>query len=159
MTTTTLLARLQQHPFVKDFQPAHVERLAQLAREVSYGAGELVFKEGDERREFFLILSGRIVLEMAVPGSALRVENLTKGDELGWSAVLPGRGKHFQARTLEATEMLAFDGNELLAACNADPSFGFALMRHMLGLVRDRLRSTQVQLLDMYSPRAKKAGA
>jgi CRP-like cAMP-binding protein len=159
MTTTTLAARLQQHPFVKDFQPSHIERLAQLAREVRYGEGEIVFKEGDERRDFFLILSGRVALEMMVPGSALRVENLSAGDELGWSAVLPGRGKHFQARTLEATEMLAFDGNELLAACKADPSFGFALMYHMLGLVRGRLQSTRLQVLDMYSPRAKKAGA
>ena len=46
-----------------------------------------------------------------------------------------GRGKHFQARTLERVDALAFEGTELLAACKEDPLFGFALMQRLLGVV------------------------
>ena len=85
------------------------------------------------------------------------VISLTAGDELGWSAILMGRGKHFQARALERTAALAFDGGALLKACREDPSFGFALMYRMLGVVSERLQGTRLQLLDMYSPVAKRA--
>jgi len=75
-----------------------------------------------------------------------------------WSAVLMGRGKHFQARTLERVDALAFEGTELLAACRDDPHFGFTLMQRLLGVVAERLQSTRLQLLDMHSPVAARAG-
>ena len=70
-----------------------------------------------------------------------------------------GRGKHFQARVLERADALAFDGGELLAACKDDPQFGFVFMHRLLGVVAERLQATRLQVLDMYSPVAKRAGA
>jgi CRP-like cAMP-binding protein len=87
------------------------------------------------------------------------VQTLFAGDELGWSALLMGRGKHFQARTLERVDALAFEGTELLAACHEDTLFGFTLTQRLLGVVAERLQSTRLQLLDMYSPVAARAGA
>jgi hypothetical protein len=60
---------------------------------------------------------GLVALEIARAGHTFRVQTLFAGDELGWSALLMGRGKHFQARTLERVDALAFEGTELLAAC------------------------------------------
>jgi CRP/FNR family cyclic AMP-dependent transcriptional regulator len=70
-----------------------------------------------------------------------------------------GRGKHFQARSLERVDALAFEGTELLAACQEDTLFGFTLMQRLLGVVAERLQATRLQLLDTYSPVAARAGA
>ena len=67
------------------------------------------------------------------------------------------RGKHFQARGLERVEALAFDGGDLLAACESDSAFGFIFMHPLLGVVAERLQATRLQLLDMHSPVAKRA--
>jgi CRP/FNR family cyclic AMP-dependent transcriptional regulator len=56
-------------------------------------------------------------------------------------------------------DALALDGGELLAACKRDPGFGFTLMQRLLGVVSERLQATRLQLHDMYSPIAKRAGA
>jgi len=93
------------------------------------------------------------------PGHTFRVQTLFAGDELGWSALLMGSGKQFQARVLERSDMLAFQAADLLAACREDPAFGFALMQRLLAVVAERLQATRVQLLDMYSPVAARAGA
>ena len=87
------------------------------------------------------------------------MQTLFAGDELGWSALLGGSGKQFQARALERVDALAFEGADLLAACREDTAFGFALMQRLLGVVAVRLQATRVQLLDMYSPVAARAGA
>ncbi len=149
---------LQRHPFVEEFQTAHIEMLTSMAKEVDFARDQVIFHEGDECHEFYLIVAGRVALEIEAPDQTFRVQTLSAGDELGWSAILMGRGKHFQARALEHTQALAFDGGALLEACRKDTSFGFALMYRMLGVVSERLQGTRLQVLDMYSPVAKRAG-
>jgi len=154
----TVLETLRHHPFVQEFAPRDVEKLAELAKEVRFERDQVLFQEGDECSEFYLIVSGLVALEITAPGHVFRVQTLFAGDEFGWSALLMGRGKHFQARTLERVDALAFEGTELLAACRDDPHFGFMLMQRLLGVVAERLQATRLQLLDMHSPAAARAG-
>jgi len=155
----TVLNMLRHHPFVAEFEPRHIEKLASLAKEIRFERDQVLFREGDECTEFYLIVNGLIALEIAAPGHTFRVQTLFAGDELGWSALLMGRGKHFQARTLERVDALAFEGSELVAACNEDTLFGYTLMSRLLAVVAERLQATRLQLLDTYSPIAARAGA
>jgi CRP-like cAMP-binding protein len=99
-----------------------------------------------------------VALELEAPDHVLRVQTLYAGDELDWSAVLPHAGKHFQARALTPVKALAFEGDHLLTTFKAHPDFGLAFMLRLMGVVSERLRATRVQLLDMYSPVARRAG-
>jgi CRP-like cAMP-binding protein len=87
------------------------------------------------------------------------VHTLEAGDELGWSSVLSGRGKFYQARALEPVETVRFDGYQLLEKCRSDHFFGYKIMHRLVGVVSERLQAARMQVLDMYSPIAKKAGA
>jgi CRP-like cAMP-binding protein len=158
MIGATLQALLRKHHFVEDFDPAQVDKLAGFAKEVHFARDHVVFHEGDECSDFYLIVKGMVALEIEEPGHTLRVQTLMAGDELGWSALLMSAGKHFQARALEPVDALAFDGPKLLEECKADPAFGFAFMHRLLGVVAGRLHRTRLQLHDMYSPVAKRAG-
>jgi len=158
MSQATVLQTLQKHPFVEGFTPGHTARLAAMAREVRFEADQVIFHEGDDYSVFYLLGEGMVALELEVPGQVLRVQTLYAGDELDWSAVLPHAGKHFQARALTPVTALAFEGEQLLAGFNADPQFGVAFLLHLMGVVSERLRATRVQLLDMYSPVARRAG-
>jgi CRP-like cAMP-binding protein len=157
--TDNILDAVQQHPFVQGLTPEHCRTLAGLARRVRFERDVLIFPEGDQRHEFFLLLRGRVALEMMAQGKALRVHTLEGGDELGWSSVLSERGKFFQARALEPVEALAFDGLVLLEKCRSDNAFGYKIMHRLLGVVSERLQAARLQVLDMYSPIAKRAGA
>jgi CRP-like cAMP-binding protein len=153
------LSKLRHHPFVLEFEPRHIEKLASLAHDVRFERGQVIFHEGDDCSEFYLIVNGLVSLELVAPGHTFRVQTLFAGDELGWSALLMGSGKQFQARALERVDALAFEGADLLAACRDDTAFGYALMSRLLAVVASRLQATRVQLLDMYSPVAARAGA
>jgi CRP-like cAMP-binding protein len=129
-----------------------------MATRTRFERDQVIFREGDECHEFYLIGSGLVALEIEAPDLVLRVQTLSAGDELGWSALLMGKGKYFQARALERVDALALDGGELLAACKRDPQFGYAFMHRLLGVVAERLQATRLQLIDMHSPVAKRAG-
>jgi CRP/FNR family transcriptional regulator, cyclic AMP receptor protein len=156
--TQALLAVLKKHPFVAEFSAEHVDRLASLAKEVHFDEGQVIFHEGDDYSVFYLLVDGMVALELEAPDHVLRVQTLYAGDELDWSAVLPHAGKHFQARALQPVTALAFEGDQLLAAFKGDTGFGLAFMLRLMGVVSERLRATRLQLLDMYSPVAKRAG-
>ena len=155
----SIVDMLRHHPFVAEFEPRHVEKLATLATAIRFDRDQILFREGDDCSEFYLIVTGLVALEIAAPGQTFRVQTLFAGDELGWSALLLGRGKHFQARTLERVDALAFEGAELLTACREDTLFGFTLMQRLLAVVAERLQATRLQLLDAHSPIAARAGA
>lgn len=159
MITQTQRQTLQQHPFVQGFPRDLVDQLAPLAREVRLKPDEIAFHEGDESDDFYLIVEGRVALEIVSGAEAMRLQTLGAGDEFGWSAVLKGRGKYFQARALEHIDTLAFHGNDLLATCERNPALGYMLMTRMLEVVSERLTAARLQLVDMYWPAAKRAGA
>jgi CRP-like cAMP-binding protein len=159
MKTAAPSPQLLKHPFVAGLPTRLIEELAPLAHEVRFDPGHIVFREGEDCHDFYLVVAGRVALEIASGGTALRVQTVTGGDEFGWSAVLMGRGKHFQARALDQVEAIAFDGIEVMKLCREDTALGFEFMHRLLNVVSERLHATRLQLLDMYWPVAKRAGA
>ena len=150
---------LESHPFAAELRPEHRERLAAMAKQVHFAPNQVIFHEGDRYSVLYLLVEGMVALELEVPDYVLRVQTLYAGDVFDWSAVLRHQAKHFQARALDQVTALAIEGEDLLATFKDDPEFGNAFLLRLMGVVSERLRATRVQLLDMYSPVAKRAGA
>lgn len=159
MTSDSVSTILHRHPFVSGFRPQDVDQLAALGNIVHFKPDEILFREGEACNKFYLIVSGPVSLELALARNVIQIQRIGAGDGLGWSAALVGQGKHFQARALDEVEALCFDGLAVTDACRADPEFGFTFMLRLLEVVASRLRATRVQLVDMYSPIARQAGA
>ena len=157
MDPKKLVEILKSHPFLENFRLEHIEKLAGMASQVSFQPDQIIFREGDESSLFYLLLEGKVALETRATGRTLRIQTLQAGDELGWSSVVKPVQKFFQARSIDPVKALAFDGARLLEACDQDCSFGYALMRRVLGVVAERLQATRVQLLDVYRPGGSKA--
>jgi CRP/FNR family cyclic AMP-dependent transcriptional regulator len=147
-----MTAELERHPFTKAFWPDHIARLAAMASEARFDAGEIVFQEGDHSSFFYLIVQGNVALEVVAPGRPVRVATLFAGDVLGWSSITEDDSKQFQARALEPVHAIAFDGARLRHACEKDYAFGFAFMRAMASVLSARLHAVRAQLLESYTP-------
>ena len=150
---------LESHPFAAELRPEHRARLATMAKTVQFTPNQVIFHEGDRYSVLYLLIEGMVALELDVPGHVLRVQTLYGGDVFDWSAVLRHAAKHFQARALDQVTALAIEGEDLLASFRSDPEFGIDFMLRLMGVVSERLRATRLQLLDMYSPVARRAGA
>ena len=151
MATSEINASLASHRFLEGVDQKHLEMLASMAFEVSFEADQIIFREGDPSSFFYLIVSGRVALEVAAAGRFITIQTVGEGDELGWSSLLEQVNKQFRARSVDRVRALAFDGPRLLAAFERDHEFGYTIMRKVLAIVADRLRSTRLQLLDVYA--------
>src|ERR1017187_8492043 len=105
--TTDTLTELSQVSFFEEFLPRHMEKLTSLGSEVHFNKDEIIFRENQDSKVFYVILSGRIALEANVAGQTYCVQTLYASDVIGWSTVL-NRKKPFQARALDPVRVLAY---------------------------------------------------
>jgi len=142
---------LANHPFFLGLDPEYVQLLVGCASNVRFDASKLIFREGEEANQFYLIREGKVALEICSPqGEPLVVETLGEGDILGWSWLVPPYYWRFDARTVEATRALALDGRCLRKKCEANRDLGYELLKRFAHIVERRLEATRFQLLDVY---------
>ena len=159
MNAQTPAALAREHPFVRGFEPQEIEKLVALARPVHFAKDEIVYREGEECRDFYLVVSGRVVLEITPPSGNFPFDTVEAGDEFGWTAMLGSHERVLQARALQDTQVLAFDAGRLRALCESDTGFGYELMRRLLSAAVERLQAVRLEVMDLYWPQAHLAGA
>jgi CRP/FNR family transcriptional regulator, cyclic AMP receptor protein len=114
-------------------------------------AGTLLFQEGEPADHFYLIRHGAVALEVHAPGSGSHViETLGEGEVVGWSWLFKPYRWQFDARAIEPTRMVMFDGACLRGKCDADHELGYQLMQRFASAMLERLQATRLQLLDVY---------
>ena len=150
----TLEPILAQHPFLQGLDPAMLSLIVGCASNVQYDANQMLFEEGDEATQFFIIRSGNVAIEMNVPGrGAVTIQTIGEGEILGWSWLLAPYLWHFTARAAELTRAIALDGTCLRRKCEQDAPLGYELLKRFAHVLEDRIESMRLQLLDIYSER------
>jgi len=101
----TLEGILSKHPFFDGLDPRYIQLAVGCAANVRFNAGEVVFREGEEANNFYLIREGKVALEVSVPGhGGLTIQTLHDGEILGWSWLIPPYRWRFDARGGERPE-------------------------------------------------------
>lgn len=143
---------LKKMQFTADLSPAALEQLAVIAAPKTYPLGAVLFREGAAHDSLYLLASGRVGLEMRVPGrGAVRILSLGPGDILGWSPLLSAGPMTATAVALEPCVAVAIPGRDLLSLCQSNHELGCQLMRRMAEALSRRLLATRLQLLDLFS--------
>ena len=75
------------------------------------------------------------------------VQTIGAGEALGWSWLFPPFVWHFQARALEPTKAIAFNGAHLLVACEENHDLGYDLMKRVSQVLIQRLQATRKKLV------------
>lgn len=127
--------------------------LAAHARRDLIQKDEILFSHGEPASHFYLLLSGHISIEIpAIQGPALQVQILSPGDVLGWSWLIPPYVMSFQARAVETTEVLKFDGKSIRERCEQDTAFGYMMIKHFASLMSERMNAARRKVMDTWNP-------
>ncbi|MBA4311844.1 MAG: Crp/Fnr family transcriptional regulator [Chlorobiaceae bacterium] len=147
----TLEPLLSEHPFLKGLDPKHLQLITGCASNVRFDAGQIIFREGEEADQFYIIRNGKVTLQIYTPGrGSIIIDALTEGDILGWSWLIPPYQWRFDAVAGELTRAIALDGKCLRNKCESDHDLGYELLKRFASIVDSRLESTRLRLLDMY---------
>lgn len=140
---------VREHPFFLTLDSKHLPTLCAGARIAELAPGELLFQTGKPANQFFLVQSGKAVLQTRDQfGRMIEVKTLGFGEVLGWSWLVSPFCWHLDARAVEETRVVVLDGAHLLVAAEEDPRFGYALMKRVAQLMAQRMDSLRLRLIE-----------
>jgi len=144
---------LQKIPWFHELNKEHIQKIAEIT-DVSYvKTGEVLFREGDKQECIYVVIEGRIALDMFIPHRGkIRFYTAEPGEVFGWSSVTPT----IRQRTAGATAVVdglivCINAEKLRQVCDEDHDLGYLVMRRLANVVAGRLLVTRLQLLDMFA--------
>jgi CRP/FNR family transcriptional regulator, cyclic AMP receptor protein len=147
-----MATRVALHPFLAGMNRTRLALLTDCAMATRFKLGQIVFREGEPANRFYLIETGKVVLESGKGfGKPVMVETIGAGDLLGWSWMFPPYVWHFTARAVEPTEAIFFYGTILREYCERDPSLGYELFKRMAPVMLRRLQAARQKMLSIHS--------
>ena len=148
-------AQLAAHPFLTGLTRHQIQALAKAASLKEFQAGETIFRAGAAANGFYLIQTGSVAIEGSVfEHGAISTDSVSAGEPLGWSWLFPPYLWHYDARALEPTIALFFDGETLHELCKDDLTLSHELFKRMSEVMVRRLQVSRAKLIEALKPKS-----
>ena len=149
--TEQIAELVSHHPLLAGLPGDIVDLVAGCAQNVAFSPGELLLAEGEAADTLYLLRRGHVALELHAPDrGAMVIETVGPGSPVGWSWLFPPYRSHFDARAMVDVGAIAVDAACLRQKAEADPAFGYELMKRVSAVILDRLQAARLRLLDVY---------
>ena len=136
MSETILFAGLDDDALAK---------VVEAGRDLEMRRGDVLFREGDDPDELFVVLSGRIAIaNKSIDGRESMVALMEEGDLFGEMGLFDGRGRSAEARALETSVVTAVPYGPVRNLYKDDP----ALLWRVVAMLAGRLRTMDTALAD-----------
>jgi CRP/FNR family transcriptional regulator, cyclic AMP receptor protein len=149
INATTLAAQ----PLFRGLPGRQLEVLAADAMPAEFKTDEMIFYEGGSANRFYLLISGKVALEL--PGDErdykrkpLLIATIGTGCVLGWSWLFPPYSWQFNARAVTPVKAIFFYGTRLREQCEHDHELGYELMKRTAEVIVGRLQATRRHLFE-----------
>jgi CRP-like cAMP-binding protein len=150
MNITGIRDLLASQRLLRDLQPSDFDLMAGCGHIGVFPAGSFLVREHHVANQFFVIRGGRVGIEMAAPTGPVLIETLGPGELVGWSWLFEPYRWNFDVEALDETHAIVIDSTCLRDKCEAEPEFGYRLLKCFSAVIVGRLQTTRLRLLDLY---------
>ncbi|MCI0396707.1 MAG: cyclic nucleotide-binding domain-containing protein [Chloroflexi bacterium] len=139
---------LEQVPFFSQLPAAQITELAQMGRNVSLAAGEIVCHEGELSDSMYVLLGGKVtVYRHDKAGKRVDLRQFGAGDYFGEVALLDSKPRTATVACLTACELFVLEQAVFREVLTANPSLIFSVLVAVADRVRERIEQHyQVEL-------------
>jgi diguanylate cyclase (GGDEF)-like protein len=117
---------------------------------MSITADEILFKEGDEGNELFIVTAGKVASYVALPnGSKREIAEFKSGDFFGEMSIFENAYRSATCYTKESTSLLTLKERDLFEMILYNPEIAIKIMYRMLNITAERLLDRSEFLSDM----------
>ena len=150
MTKEKVVDELRGVEFLHEFPEEYLNHLADISRLVEFPARSTIFREKDEARDVYVVISGQVSLVICAPGVGCReLMKVGPGDLIGWSPLVGRSRLSDTAHAVTGVTAIAIPGEKLLGLCDEFPKFGFDFIHRAAKVLASRLSATRLQMLKM----------
>jgi CRP-like cAMP-binding protein len=137
------IALLRRVPVFATLPEDDVARVADVAVPRRFGAGEVVFHEGDESNTCYVVRTGQArAIRAHSDGRSITLANFGPGDIFGELAMFDNERRSATVETTVATDVIAILGGDMRRLMREQPEIAVRL----IGALAQRLRATNERL-------------
>jgi CRP-like cAMP-binding protein len=138
-----MLELLTQINLFEGLSTSQIERLAPLFTLCSCEENEVIFNQGDEAVNLYIVLEGCVAICFKPDdGDPIIVAKIEKDGVFGWSAAFGSDHYTSGASCLEKTELLCVRGDDLKKFHEKHPKTGILVLDRLAKVVARRLKRT-----------------
>ena len=116
-----------------------LDKLIPITQLVHFDKRELIFRQGEKTRYFYMLKEGKVILEQRITDKiAVSVSAIKPGNSFGWSAMLDGEEYTIDAVCAEPCKVLTLRDKEIKALFEEDHSLGFIMSQQLLRIIKKR---------------------
>ncbi len=142
MTDDSLLVEVE---LFSGLGPDDLAAVIESAEDRVFQRGDVIFTEGDESTELFVVTSGRVAIaNKSIDGRESVIALMERGDLFGEMPLFDGLTRSAEARALEPSDVMAIPYALLRGLYEAQPT----LLWSVVALLAGRLRATDEALAD-----------
>ena len=119
-----------------------LDRETRRGLERAFADGEVIFQEGDDSREMFIIREGQVAISKHVGGEEIILARRGRGEFFGEMALLESLPRIGTARAIGRVRLFVLYSGGFLQKIRRDPAFAIEMLQRLSG--RFRLLNEQV---------------
>jgi CRP-like cAMP-binding protein len=101
-----------------------------------YSDGDIIFREGENADQMYIIQSGKVEISKAAPSGDIALAMFKGGDIFGEMALFDRMPRSATAVARGDTFVLSIDKKKLFQSINSDPTLAFKVMNSMSSRIR-----------------------
>ena len=118
-----------------------VKKFMDICETASHNKGDIIFRENDPAKFFFILLNGCVKLSVGDPEQVVYCAK-ANGEAFGWSSLIGGDVYSASAQCLEATKLLKTDRDKLSHILEEDAENGIIFFKQLAATLGKRLLQT-----------------
>lgn len=143
------VAELEQVSLFRGLPPEDLAGLAAAAGRRRLADGEALFEQGQPARNLYVVVSGSVLLRAGADRSSVIVENLRRGDIVGWSAMRENAMTLSTGRAAGPAEVIAIPVEPIIELVTSGSAGSRPLFQRIVGLAAGHLDAAWAQLLQV----------
>jgi CRP-like cAMP-binding protein len=145
--------KLKSVQLFRNFSDPMLAEFAGYFKKVSFGAGDVIFKEKSGGDALYIIVAGEVVIEKALDSEGTDFKTLAilaAGDFFGEMAVIEDQPRFAQARASKAAELYEVGRNQFFSFIKEHPAAGAGLFGEIMRTISRRLQHTSSELTMLF---------
>jgi CRP-like cAMP-binding protein len=125
--------------------------IAALAKVEEFNSGDYVFKEGDKAEKVYLVLEGRVAVEIEIAANKkVSIYTETKGKMFGYPSLVKPHVFTTYARCMDKVTLITIKAEDLVdKVFKQDCRRGYLVMNKLAEIIALKLKETRMQLLSL----------
>lgn len=150
---------LKQADIFYQFTATQLEQVATLCQEITFQEGEVIFLEGSDSDELYIIVQGAVDIQVnpalvSTPNAhpieqsqPITITTLKRGQSFGEITLVDQGLRSATARAaINNTRLLVIPSGKLLLLCDTEPKLGYRMMHNLAADLALKIRSTDLLL-------------